>query len=787
MRALDRKLLRDTSHLKAQLIAVTLVVACGIAMWVTLKTAHASLVLSQEIYYRQYRFADVFAGMRRAPLSLVARIQAIPGVVSVQHRIAREITLDVPGLAEPGTARAVSIPEIRRPLLNDLVLRSGRWIAPNHPDEVILSEAFAKANRLSIGDSIGAVLNGRRRELLIVGTALSPEFIYEIRPGTLFPDKKRFGVLWMSREALEAAFDMEGAFNDLALTLAHGANEQDVIDRVDDRIAPWGGAGAYGRDEQVSNRFISDEIRSLEISAAFTPAIFLGVAAFLIHLVLSRLVQLQRDQIAILKAFGYESRTVGVHYLEMALLTVGAGAILGIGAGLWLGRQMTGIYAELYNLPLLRFEAPAAIFASSVSISALAAAAGALSSVGRAISLPPAEAMRPEAPPDFHAGLIEKIPWKQKLSPATRIIIRNILRRKTKSILAILGVAMAVAILVIGRFNADGIQHLIHVQFGLLQREDVTVSFVVTRGIDAALELSSLPGVLAVEPYRAVPVRLRHEHRSRRTGLIGMPENPSLRRLIDERAQPYALPSEGVVLTNHLAKMLAVEPGDMLTIEVLDESRPTVRVPLAATVDELIGVSAYMRLDALNRMMHEGRSISGAYLLVDGSRSDELYARLKNTPGVAGVASRDVMLQSFLDTIGEMMSVINAFVITFAVIIAMGVVYNGARIALSERGRELASLRVLGFTRTEVGAMLLGEQTILTAIAVPFGFVIGYLLSAWLASKFQTDLYRFPVVITNQTWALAFLVVAIAAVISGFLVQRRIRHLDLVEVLKTRE
>ncbi|HUO85664.1 MAG TPA: ABC transporter permease, partial [Thermoanaerobaculia bacterium] len=323
--------------------------------------------------------------------------------------------------------------------------------------------------------------------------------------------------------------------------------------------------------------------------------------------------------------------------------------------------------------------------------------------------------------------------------------------------------------------------------FGRLQREDVTVSFVATRGIEAALELDSLPGVLRVEPFRVLPVRLTHEHRSKRTGLIGMQETPDLRRLVDESAQTFSLPPDGIVLTNHLAKMLGAEPGDLLTVEVLDESRPNVQIPLAATMDELIGVSAYMRLDAVNRMMHEGPAISGAYLLVDDDRLDDLYRRLKNTPAVAGVASRDVMLQSFMDTIAEMMSIINTFVIVFAVIIAMGVVYNGARIALSERGRELASLRVLGFTRTEVGAMLLGEQAILTTIAIPFGYVIGYFLSAWLAAQFQTDLYRFPLVISRQTWALAFVVVAVAAVISAFLVQRRIGHLDLVEVLKTRE
>jgi putative ABC transport system permease protein len=787
MRALDRKLFRDAVHLKGQLLAVALVVACGIASWVTMRSAHASLVQSQRRYYAEYRYAEIFASMRRAPQTLVSRVEAIPGAVSVQHRIVRDITLDVPGLAQPATGRAVSIPEVRRPMLNDLHLTSGRWIEPNRPDEVIISDAFASANALRLGGELGAVVNGRWRTLSIVGTALSPEYIYEIRPGDLLPDKRRFGVVWMSREALEAAFDMEGAFNDLALTIAHGTNPKDVIARIDTLITPWGGAGAYDREEHVSHRFISDEIQALAVGAAITPAIFLSVAAFLIHLVLSRLVQLQRDQIAILKAFGYESRTIGLHYMEMAMLTIGSGGIAGILLGLWLGSNMTALYQTLYNLPLLRYEAPLSLFATSVGISALAAILGARSSVRSAIALPPAEAMRPEAPARFEPGIIERLGLGRFLTPAGRIVVRNLARRKMKAMFSVLGLAMAVSILVVGGYNFDAIDNLLRMQFGAAQREDATVSFIITRPLEAAHEIAALPGVLRVEPFRTVPIRISRAHRSKRMALIGIPRDGTLRRLVDAGMRPVELPEEGIVLTSYLAERLEVKPGDLLTIEVLDESRPTRQIPLAGIVEEPLGMNAYMNLDALNRMMDEGRSISGAFLLIDENQQGALYSRLKQIPGVAGVAISDIVLATFLETIGESMWVMNVFIIGFACAIAVGVVYNSARIALSERGRELASLRVLGFTRGEVSAMLLGEQAVLTASSIPIGYAIGYGFAALLSRAYQTDVYRFPLIISNRTWAASFAVIAVAAVLSGILVNRRIRTLDLVEVLKTRE
>ena len=787
MKALDRKLFRDIAHLRGQVIAVAMVVASGIATLVTMGSAYTSLGSSQRTYYREARFAEVFASARRAPRALVARMRNIEGVAVVEDRIVEDVTLDVPGLDEPAVGRLVSVPERGRPLLNEVFLRNGRWIEPNRPDEVVISEAFAVANGIGPGARIGAVINGRWRSLRVVGVGLSPEYVYEINPGAVFPDSRRFGILWMSHEALEGAFDMRGAFNDVALTLAWGASEPDVIDRLDDLLEPWGGAGAYGRGEQLSHRFLSDEIKGLRVSATIVPAIFLGVAAFLIHLVLSRLVQTQRDQVAVLKAFGYANTDVGLHYLELATAAVLLGTVFGVAGGVWLGLQLTELYKDFFHFPKFDYVLEPSLVAIAIGVSAFAAALGALSAVRHAVSLPPAEAMRPEAPPRFHEGWIERSGLRRWLSPAGRIVVRNLDRRRVKALMSILGVAMATAILVVGRYSFDAMDFLMEFQFGRMQREDVTVPFYLPRGGTAAHSLARMPGVLAIEPFRMVPVRLVHGHREKRMALTGVDPGGELRRLLDADGRIVPLPPDGLVMSSKLAEILGAKPGDEITVEVLEESRPVERVRLAATFDDLVGLSVFMDRHALNDLLREGHTVSGAYMLVDPNAARTLYADLKRTPAVAGVTIREAMLQGFRDTIARSMSLSNFFMIFFACVIAMGVVYNGARIALSERGRELASLRVLGFTKREVGWMLVGEQAILTAAAIPVGFGLGYLLCLLISKAYDTELYRFPVVLSGRTFGFAFLVIALAAVVSSLLVLRRISTLDLVGVLKTRE
>ncbi len=787
MKTLDRMLVRDLWHLRGPLAAITVVVACGVATVVTTFTAYQSLVLSQAAYYDQYRFADVFASLKRAPEAAARQLERIPGVAAVETRIVFEVTADVAGLAEPATLRLVSIPDRAPQRLNALHVRSGRLPEPGRRNEAVVSEAFASANGLKPGDTVGAILNGRWERLHIVGVALSPEYVYEVRAGDILPDNRRFGVVWMSREAMAPAFDMDGAFNDVVLALARGAREGDVIAGVDRVLAPWGGLGAVPAADQVSNRFLTDEIAENRGTGTVVPFIFLGVSAFLLNLVLSRLVSTQREQIGVLKAFGYSSAALGGHYMKLALAGVLAGSALGVVAGVRLGVAVNAIYEQYFRFPIMRYEANATVIAAAVGLTLAAAAVGALGAVRRAVRLPPAEAMRPEVPPRFTPGLLDRLGLARHLATPGRIILRNLERRPGRAFLSAFGIALAFAILVLGGFLRDAVDWLVDLQFREIQREDMTILFQQPRPRETRFEIARLPGVRRAEPFRAVPARLRFEHRNRRVAILGLDRDAELHRLLDRDLARVPLPPDGLLLTAGLADVLGVRPGDAVTAEVLEGARPVRSVVVAGVVDEPVGFSAYMERGALDRLLGDEGVVSGAFLRVDPKAADSLYVRLKHTPAVSGASFRTVALASFEETFARSFDVMTGIIVFFACAIAFAVVYNSGRISLAQRARELASLRVLGFTSGEVSRMLLGEQAILTCAAIPLGAVTGTWICRTILPLYQRETFRLPLVLTPATFAFAALVVAAAAAVSALVVWGRIRRLDLIEVLKSRE
>ena len=784
---LTRKLLRDLVHLRGQMVAIILVVASGVSALVMMRGMMDSLAASQMSYYEAYRFADVFVQLTRAPDALATRIAAIPGVQAVEPRVVTEVVLDVPGLGEPATGRLVSVRDRPAGMLNALHLRRGRMVEAGSQDEVVASEAFAEANRLIVGDQLGAIVNGRWRVLRIVGIGLSPEYIYQLGAGNVYPDDRHFGVLWMSRSGLGPALDLEGAFNDVALALSPGASEPDVIARLDRLLAPYGGLGAYGRSEQLSHRYVSDEIAQNKVSGVLLGYIFLAVASFLLNMVLSRLVGTQREQIGVLKAFGYSNGAIAGHFLLLGLLPVLAGAALGIGVGRYLGGLVTGIYEQYFRFPVLQLQTTPDLLLTAILVSVVAAGAGAMGAVRRAFSLAPAVAMQPEPPVRYGRGWLDRLGIARGSRPPVRMIVRSLERHPFKAMLSVLGIALSVAILVTGRSLFDAMPYLMDHGFQQAQRQDLAVTFVQPRSAGVRQDLAHLPGVLSVEPYRAVPARLRFGSRSHRIVVMGLPRGGELRRLVDRDGRVVALPESGLLLTAKLAEMLGARPGDTVRIETLDGKRRVLYVVLSGTVDELLGVSAYMPMDQLSRMLGEGTSISGANLRDDPDSRDELYAQLKRTPAVAGVSLRESALRAFNETIAATMNISTTVLIVFACVIAAGVIYNGLRISLSERGRELASLRVLGFTQGEVAVILLGEQGVLLVLALPVGLVMGYGLSALVASLLNTELYRLPLVLTGKSYLMSAAVVVLTGLGSALLVGGRLRRLDLVAVLKSRE
>ena len=787
MQAINRKLIRDLWNIKGQVLAISLVIASAVCVYVMYLGAFDSLRLTQSAYYDQYRFADVFASLKRAPLYLEDRIRQIPGVADAELRVSASVTLDMEGMAEPAIARLVSIPARQRATLNDVFLRLGRYPDATRRNEILVNEGFALAHDLEPGDVIRAVINGRRRSLEISGIALSPEFLYTIRPGDIMPDDERYGILWMNRQELAAAFDMEGGFNDVALRMMAGASEDDAIAALDRLLERYGGLGAIPRSLQLSHWYLNNELTQLQSFGTIIPIIFLAVAAFLLNVVLSRIVAVQREQIAALKALGYTNFEVGLHYYQWSLLVASIGIALGLAAGTWLASSMLTLYNEFFRFPVLEFQISPNVIAVAVLVSLAAALLGARGAVRGAVNLPPAEAMRPEAPTRYRISWVERVFLGRWVAPATRMIIRNISRRPIRSALTSVGIAFGAAMMIVGMFFLDAMSYAMNVQFNIAQRHDLTVTFVEPASSGALYELASLDGVMNLEPMRSVPARLRFEHRMRQVAITGLTEGAELNRVIGSDLEQILLPPEGLVLSTTLAQILGASRGDTLGMEVMEGGRPVRDVVVADVVDEFMGTSAYMEIGALRRLMREGQVLSGAYIQIDSAGLDELYTRLKATPAAVGVALKDAAIQSFRDTIEQNMGLIVFFNQIFSSIIAIGVIYNAARISLSERGWELASLRVMGFTRGEISYILLGEFAILTAIAIPLGLAIGYGLAALVVVTVgDTELYRIPLVVGPRTFATAAAGVIVSAIVSCLVVRRRLNRLDLVGVLKTR-
>jgi putative ABC transport system permease protein len=787
MSTLDRKGRRDLWRMKGQAAAIALVISCGVATFVMAVSAWRSLSAAQERYYDSHRFAHVFGHLKRAPQTLAGRIQEIHGVARVQTRVMLDVTVEVPGMQEPAVGRLVSVPDREQSGLNALHLRQGRYVEPGRRGEVLVHEAFAEAHGLGPGASLRAVINGRLERLKVVGVALSPEFIYAIRPGDLFPDSRRFGVLWMAESELAPAYDMEGAFNSVVLLLEPGAVEAEVVRQLDLRTAPYGGQGAYGRAEQTSHRFVSDEMSQLRAMATVPPAIFLLVAAFLFNVVLGRVIGTQREQIAALKAFGYSRREVGLHYLKQVLWIVAAGAVFGTLFGAWLGRGMTSMYLEFFRFPALTYQVDLPVIWMACLISLVAGGLGALGAVRRAMRLPAAEAMRPEPPASYHPTAIERMGVQEWFTQSARMVLRELERRPGRAALSTLGIAMAIAILILGSFSKDLVDYIVEFQFHESQRQDVTVTLVEPTSRRALHELRALPGVWRAEPFRSVPVRLRAGHRARRLGIMGLTQARELYRLLDADGTAVTLPEDGLVLSELLAEWLQVQPGHTVMVEVLEGHRPVRELRVSGLIQDFSGASAYMELEALNRFLREDRAISGAFLGVDSARMDEFHQRLWTAPRVAAVSLRRAALATFEELMDQnllRMRLINVF---FASVIAFGVVYNTARITLSERSRELATLRVIGFSRAEISRVLLGEIAVLTVAAIPVGLLLGYGLAALAVEGLQTETQRFPLVVGPATYGAAVLVTLLGTLLSALVVRRRLDRLDLVAVLKSRE
>lgn len=787
MKSLDRKLLRDLRTLRWQIVSIALVVASGVVMLVSAVGTYRSLEGARARFYDATAFADVFVRLARAPDSVASELAHLHGVAGVETRLSFDVPLEAPGAGEPLSGRVLSLPPVSHAARTRLHLVRGRLPDAGARNEVAVNEAFAAARHLVPGDTLVAVLHGRREDLDVVGVVLSPEHIAALRPGEVLPDDERYGVLWVPYETLAASYDARGTFNEAVLWLAPGAREHAVLAAVDRLLAPFGGYGATGRAEQPAHRFIDGELEELEVEATVIPFVFLGVAAFLLNVVLARLVAQERTQIATLRALGMRVRPIVAHYLELAVIVALAGATLGLFFGMGLGVLMTDMYSRFFRFPDLRYEPEPLVVLLAYVVSVLAGVLGALGPVRRIARLAPAEAMQPRAPHAFEAGWVERAGIARRLPVSLRLVVRNVTARPMRTASAMVGVASAMGILVVGAFWGDAIDALLEHQFRRVQHEDVVALLTSPRPERAARELAHVPGVRIAEGARAVPARLSHERRSRRIDLLGLPPGGTLRRLVDRRGREVALPADGLVLSRHLAEVLDLRAGEHAHLDVLEGERAARGLRVALVVDEPLGMSAYIRSDALGRLLGEAPSISVVFLAIEPGREVEVHRALRRFPGVGAATVTSSIVRRFEETMAEIILVFSAILTLLGALVVIGVVYNATRLLVAEREREFATLRVMGFTRGDVSESLFLELAVQVLPALGLGALFGYALAAIAVQLFGPEDMSIPLVVGARTWGLSLAVVLASAVGSALAVRGRLDRLDLVGVLKVRE
>lgn len=785
MKVLDKKLFRDLWGFRAQVVTLATLVICGVAVLVASWSAYKSLQKAQVRYYAQNRFADVFAEVVRAPSDILERVRKIPGVELAEGRVVVEVLLDIPQQVEPALGRFISYDP--HSLLNLIHLKKGRFPEGGSSNEVVVHESFAKAHKMRPGDHFKALFKGKVTRLVVAGIGISPEYVYALSPIAPLPDDRHFGVIWMNHDVLSRLNQMEGAFNSFVIRKEAGASLDSVKAAMDRILKPFGSLGSYDRSRQISNMFVEDEIRQQRSMSAVVPGIFIGIATFIMHIVMVRLVSLHRGQIATLKSVGYSSFSLAIYYWRLVSLILVMGLLPSFALAYGIGQWYAGLYAEYFRFPQIDFSLSLQAILLGLGAGFLPGWMASLTALLMVFRLAPAEAMRPLSPPKFHKSIFEKRRMIRIQSIQTKMIMRSLFFRPVRTFFGIMGVAAATAVLINGSFWMDIINYMIQRQFHDMSRYDIEVRFVHPRRLDVISELKRIPGIAMIEGTRSVPVRLHFRNISKETALISVGTESSLRRILDRKGQTLQALSGRVLLSQYFQKKYNMKTGDELSFEVIDGRLPTFKAAIGGFVDDVLGSTVYVDKEDLHGWLSEAPSIDSVFLTVYPEDAQRVYIKLKEMPEVAAVSVKKLLIESFTVNLAGMIFTFTLILIAFAITISAAVLVNLARINLSEKSWEMASLEIMGFRIGEVFRLLFLELGIQVLLALIPGLILGYGLSYLSVKWIHTDTFSFPLIVEVKTYALATGVITLTFLASGWFLYRKVRKLNFSEALKARE
>ena len=792
MSVLDRKLRRELLGAIGMILAITSIMAIGISAYVALNSAYRNLTIAQRQYYNECRMADFTLELKKVPLADLEPLKNIPGVVDIRPRIQFFATVDIERVIEPLNGLVLSLPNERRPVINDIILRRGGYFSDRRDNEVIVNDAFARRHGLHPGMWIHLLLNNQRQELYIVGTAISSEFCYLLGPGAMVPDPKRFGVFYVKQTYAEEIFDFRGAANQVVGVMSPDVRSkpQEVLRKAELMLESYGVLNSYPLRDQASHRFIDNEIQGLRAFGVINPSIFLAVASLVLNVLMTRLAEQQRVVVGTLKALGYSNLQIFAHFLKFGLCIGVIGGAIGCGLGYWISTGMTAMYLLFYQFPNLVSGVYPDILAQAVAISLVCALLGSVNGARAVMKLEPAEAMRPKPPAQGGKVFLERFHWLwSRMSFAGRMTVRNIVRHRLRTGAGIFAASMGACVAVNALMLTEAIVEMVDFQFELVQRSDLDLVFKDERGRDTLNELRHLPGVDYVEPMLDVPCTLVNGPYTRKTGVTGLVQNSRLTIPRKKDASRLRIPSAGLMMNSKMAELLHLKQGDVVTIIPTKGQRHPVAARIESISDSYLGLVVYAEIEYLSNLIGEEFAMTGAQLAArsDSAHRNALYRELKEMPSLQAVNARADTIYNVRETLVKNQKIFIYLLVGFAGVIFFGTVLNSSLISLAERQREVATLRVLGYNEWQIGNLFARESMLTNLVGTLVGLPLGYLLNLGVTEAYDTDMFRIPVVDPGDVFGIVVLLGMLFGVAAHLIVQRSIFKMDWLDAMKTKE
>jgi len=774
------------------LVAIISIIAVGTACFVGTYGTYRNLINEQASYYSQCRMADFWIDVKKVPRYVLKELTGVKGVSEIYGRIISPVIVEFDDVSQPISGCVVSLPANPKPVINNIVMRRGSYFTKERENEVIVSEIFAKTRNISPGSYIKLIMNGKQKELFVVGTAISSEFIYMLPPGGIVPEPGNYGVFWIKNEFAEDRFGFTGACNSIVgiLNPESRQNPYPVLDELNRKLSPYGVFASTPLKNQNSNLTLCAELSGLQLETTVIPGIFLGVAALALNILMMRMAEQQRVIIGTLKALGIKNSSIFMHFMKFGLFTGISGGIAGCVLGYWMAFETTQLYASIYTFPDLRNYIYPDIIALSMLISISFAALGTLKGVRKIVKLNPAESMRPSVPTSSKKIFLEKFSsfWN-RAGFRWQIVLRNIFRNKGRTAIGMAAAACGAGIVVMSFGLTDSLEYMMQFQFDKVLLSDYSINFRDELDGGALYEARRLPGISYAEPVLNVTCDLHNRNHFRKASITGIIPNARLTFPSNADGKPIILPSAGLLMSGRLAKQLHLKTGDSVTFIPVKGRKKTQTVPIAGIIDSKFGMPIYADYYYLNKLIDENSAISSIHLKASdrGAHIKELFNAVRAFPKLASLsvtAQQKKQMQE--DFIAKLKGIVYVMIV-FAGVIFFGSILNSALISLTERKREIATFRILGYQPLEVGAIFFREIMTINVAGTIIGLPLGYYMLYGMTLSFQNDMYSVPCVINRVTWLNTLIIAFIFIIAAYFLIQRLINRMDWSEALKLRE